>query len=534
MLLQYHPTFNMICITASIFVSLLPFLFFLLWKIRRAQQSAPQSSLPPEAGGAWPIIGHLHLLARSKLPAHIIMGNMADKYGPIFTIRLGVHKTIVVSNSEIAKECLTTKDKTFASRPKAMVSELMGYNYAIFGLSPYGRYWRQVRRITILEFLSDQRLEMFKHIGESEVNTSIRETYQLLLNNNKLVLVEMRRWFSNITLNTVFRMVVGKRFASATNGDKDEGNDLQCRKALTDFLMFAGKFVVSDALPYLRWLDLGGDQRGMKKSAREVDHVLEGLLEEHKQRKLSSEVKNGHQDFMDVMLSFVTDNIEISNFDADTITKATCLNLILAGTDTTAVTLTWTLCLLLNNREALEKVQQELDLQVGKERQVEDSDMKNLVYLQAVIKESLRLYPAAPLTLPHESTEDCTLAGYHVPAGTRLLVNLAKIHQDPLVWPEPTKFRPERFLTTHKDINVRGQNFDLIPFGSGRRVCPGISLGLNLTQLTLATFLHAFDISTPSAEPVDMVEKDIGVTSMKATPLEVHLTPRLLAQLYHV
>ncbi|KAF5468354.1 hypothetical protein F2P56_012512 [Juglans regia] len=524
----------MTCIMASIFASFLLFLFFLiLWKIRRAQQSTPQSTLPPEAGGAWPIIGHLHLLARSK-PAHITLGNMADKYGPIFTIRLGVHKTIVVSNSEIAKECFTSKDKTFANRPKAMVSELMGYNYATFALSPYGSYWRQVRRITILEFLSDQRVEMFKHIGESEVNTTIRETYQLLLNNNKLMLVEMSRWFGNITLNTLFRMVAGKRFALAATEDEDEGNDLQCRKALTDFFIFAGKFVVSDALPYLRWLDLGGDQRGMKKSAIEVDHVLQGLLEEHKQRKLSSEVKNGHQDFMDVMLSFVTDNKEISDFDADTITKATCLNLILAGTDTTSVTLTWALSLLLNNREALAKVQQELELQVGKERQVKDSDMKNLVYLQAVIKETMRLYPAAQLTLPHESTEDCTLAGYHVPAGTRLLVNLAKIHRDPLVWPDPAKFRPERFLTTHKDINVRGQNFELLPFGSGRRVCPGISLSLKLTQLMLATFLHSFDISTPSAEPIDMVEKDVGLTSIKAAPLEVHLTPRLLAQLYHV
>ncbi|KAG2666466.1 hypothetical protein I3760_15G061700 [Carya illinoinensis] len=236
---------------------------------------------------------------------------------------------------------------------------------------------------------------------------------------------------------------------------------------------------------------------------------------------------------MDVMLSIVKDNTEITNFDADTITKATCLNLILGGSDTTAVTMTWALSLLLNNREALKKVQQELDLQVGKERQVKDSDIPNLAYLQAVIKETMRLYPAGPLSVPHESSEDCTLAGYHVPAGTRLLVNLSKLHRDPHVWQDPTEFRPERFLTTHKNFNIRGQNFELIPFGSGRRICPGISLGLQLVQLTLASFLHAFDISTPSAEPIDMVEKP-GIASIKATPLEIHLTPRLLEQVYHV
>ncbi|KAF5468357.1 hypothetical protein F2P56_012514 [Juglans regia] len=107
--------------------------------------------------------------------------------------------------------------------------------------------------------------------------------------------------------------------------------------------------------------------------------------------------------------------------------------LILAGTDTTTVTMTWALSLLLNNREALKKAQQELDLQIGRDRLVMESDVKNLLYLQAVIKETMRLYPAAPLSLPHESLEDCTLAGYHIPMGTRLLVNLSKIHRDPQI-----------------------------------------------------------------------------------------------------
>ncbi|KAG2666510.1 hypothetical protein I3760_15G065000 [Carya illinoinensis] len=476
----------MTSIMASIFACLLLFIFFLLWK-SIAQKTAPQSTLPPEIGGALPIIGHLHLLAKPK-PAHIILGYMAD------------------NNSEIAKECFTTKDKVFANRPKAMATKVMGYNYALFSLSPYGPYWHEVRRIDTPEFLSNQRVEMFKHIEELEVNIAIKETYKLLVNNNKLILVEMNGWFGKIMQNTVFRMVVGKRLLG-----------LPPRMRMQEMI----SIVLSDALPYLRWLDMGGDERAMKKIAREIDHVLKGLLEEHKQRNLSSEVKNGPQDFMDVMLSIVKDNTEITNFDADAITKATCLNLILGGSDTTVVTMTWALSLLLNNREALKKVQQELDPKVGKERKVKDSDIPNLAYLQAVIKETMRLYPTGPLSVPHESSEDCTLAGYHVPAGTY-----------PQVWQDPTEFRPERFLITHKNFNIRGQNFELIPFGSGRRICPGISLRLQLFQLTLASFLHAFDISTPSAEPIDMVEK-AGIASVKARPLEIHLTPRLLEQVYH-
>jgi cytochrome P450 len=207
-------------------------------------------------------------------------------------------------------------------------------------------------------------------------------------------------------------------------------------------------------------------------------------------------------------------------------------SLVIAGIDTTATTMTWALCLLLNNREALKKAQKELDLHVGRKRQVKESDIKNLVYLQAILKETMRLYPpAGPLSIRRESSEDCTLAGYHIPVGTQLLVNLSKIHRDPHVWSDPNEFQPERFLTSHKGVDVRGQHFELLPFGSGRRMCPGISLALQVIQLTLATLLHAFEIATPSDEPVDMTEK-IGFTNMKATPLEVHFTPRLPTQVY--
>uniref|UniRef100_A0A7N2MRE3 Cytochrome P450 n=1 Tax=Quercus lobata TaxID=97700 RepID=A0A7N2MRE3_QUELO len=459
---------------ASIFAFFL-FLFFLSysWISRRVQKSDNRRKVPPEASSAWPLIGHLHLLGGSQ-PPHITLGNMADKYGPIFTIWLGVHRTLVVSNWEIVKECFTTNDKAFANRPKALALELLGYNYAMFGFSPYGPYWRQVRKMAMLEVLSNHRLEMLKHIREAEVNDSIKQIFELLGKKNK-VFVEMERWFGYTTLNMVSRMVVGKRFGGATTKYENEGND-QCRKALREFFDLTGTFVVADALPYLRWLDMGG-------------------------------------------------------YDADTIIKATCLALILAATDTTTVTLIWALSLLLNNRETLKKAQQELDIQVGRERQVKESDVKNLEYLQAILKETMRLYPAAPLLVPHESLEDCTLAGYNIPSGTRLLVNVPKLHQDPSVWVDPTEFRPERFLTTHKDVDVKGQHFELIPFGSGRRMCPGISFALQVTQLTLATLLHAFEIATPSDEPVDMTEK-VGLTNLKATSLEVNLTPRLAAQAY--
>lgn len=195
------------------------------------------------------------------------------------------------------------------------------------------------------------------------------------------------------------------------------------------------------------------------------------------------------------------------------------------------VTLTWTLALLLNNRHVLEKAKEEMDIQIGKGRLVNESDIDKLVYLQAVMKESLRLYPAGPLGGAREFSEDCTIGGYLVPKGTRLILNIWKIHRDPQVWSDPLEFKPERFITSHQHIDVKGQDFELIPFGAGRRLCPGSYFGLQMTHLVLASFLHAFDILTPSNEAVDMTGSP-GLTNIKATPLEILVKPRLSPSLY--
>lgn len=191
----------------------------------------------------------------------------------------------------------------------------------------------------------------------------------------------------------------------------------------------------------------------------------------------------------------------------------------------------WTLSLLLNNEEALKKIQLELDEQVGRKRLIEESDVKNLLYLQAIVKEAMRLCPAAPLIAMHEAVEDCTIAGYHIPAKSRLIVNVQKLQRDPVVWEDPCEFRPERFLTTQKGFDVRGQNPQLIPFGSGRKICPGVSFAIKIMHLTLANLLHGFEIERPSQEPIDM-EESIGLTSVKTTPLDVVLRPRLSLEVY--
>ncbi|KAI8005140.1 Cytochrome P450 82A3 [Camellia lanceoleosa] len=520
-------------------VAMFAFLLFLYYAVSMVSSGHRHSSRKgreaPEAAGAWPLMGHLHLLGGRELP-YKILGAMADKYGPVFTIRLGVHRALVVSNSEMAKECLTTNDKAFSNRPKSIAVEHMCYNYAMFGFSPYGPYWREMRKITTLELLSNHRLATFNHIRESEVKASIKNIYEQWVKKNNStsasnykvpVVVEMKRWFGDINLNLIFRIVAGKRFVE---GDTAEGE--RCRKSLRDFFDLMGVITVADAVPFLRWLDLGGYEKAMKKTAKELDGVLQGWLEEHKHKRISGEAK-AEQDFMDVMLSVLDGGVtqEGPKFDADTINKATCLSLTLGATDTTTVTLTWALALLLNNQQVLKRAQDELQTHVGSHRQVKESDMKELPYLQAIVKETLRLYPPAQLSPPREAVEDCFVGGYHVPTGTRLFLNLWKIHRDPQVWADPLEFQPERFLTINKDVDVRGQHFELIPFGSGRRACPGISFALQVVQFTLASLLHSFEFATPSDEVVDMTESN-GFTNIKATPLQVLLIPRLPAEFY--
>ncbi|XP_042501979.1 demethylepipodophyllotoxin synthase-like [Macadamia integrifolia] len=304
------------------------------------------------------------------------------------------------------------------------------------------------------------------------------------------------------------------------------------REGLRDCIHYFGIFIVSDAFPFLEGWDVQGYERHMKRSAKNLDSILQGWLEEHRRERssMSSNKMRVEQDFMDVMIS-ILEETKISDFDAETVIKATCLNLILGGNDTTTVTLVWAVSLLLNNRHVLKKAQDELDMHIGKDRNVNESDINKLEYLQAIVKETLRLYPAAPLSGPHEAMEECTIAGYRIPIGTRIVTNLSKIHRDPRVWSDPYEFRPERFLTSHTGVDVRGQHFGFIPFGSGRRMCPGISFATQVVPLVLAHLLHGFELATPSDVPVDMTESS-GLTNLKATPLEVLVTPRLPCKLY--
>ncbi|KAD5508866.1 hypothetical protein E3N88_16569 [Mikania micrantha] len=490
---------------------------------------------PPEVAGSWPIIGHLHLLSGSQLPQQVL-GSMADKFGPIFTIKLGVHRVLVVCSAEMAKECLTTNDRAFASRPKAMASELMGYNYASVGLAPHGPYWRMIRKLIVTELTSQHRLKMIARIKVSEVKSSMMDiyrTWETAEGSSKRAIVDMNEWSEKLIVNMVVKMLFGNHFS---RGEQSGEKFLKTIRRIGELY---GEFVPSDFIPWIRWLDLGGYGTEMKKIALQMDAAINKWLEDHKKNMNNQsstpqvDESKDQENFMAALLRRVEQapKEELYGFNANDVVKSTCLVLFAGGTDTTDATLTWALALLVNNPMVLKKAQQEIENHVGKDRKVEQSDMSKLVYLQAIIKEVMRLYPVVPLSVPHESTEDCIVNGYMVPKGTRLLINIWKINHDPQIWTNPFEFQPERFLTSKKEVDVKGRHFELIPFGSGRRMCLGMSFALESLHLILASMIHAFAFQNPSNEKINMTENN-GIVNHKAGSLELLVAPRLPPHVY--
>ncbi|KAJ6751484.1 hypothetical protein OIU85_001964 [Salix viminalis] len=431
-------------------------LWYTLRQVRESRYKTEKGLRAPEPSGALPIIGHLHLLGAEMTLARTFAA-MADKYGPIFTIRLGKHPTVVVSNPEAMKECFTTHDRILSSRPRSSHGEYLSYNFAAFGFTNSGPFWREMRKIVSIQLLSSHRLKSLRHVQVSEVNTLINDLYLLCKKNKqgsgRIVISEC---FERLTINMITRMIAGKRYLRSTEAEKEEEGK-RIGKLMKEYMYISGVFVPSDLIPFLGWMNhFPGPVKTMKRLSRELDSLMESWIQEHKLKRLESTTKNTNKmegdDFIDVMLSLLDDSM--FGYSRETIIKATAMTLIIAGADTTSITLTWIISNLLNHRRSLQLAQEELDLKVGRERWAEDSDIENLVYIQAIIKETLRLYPPGPLSAAHEATEDFCVAGYHIPKGTRLFANLWKLHRDPNLWSNPDEYMPERFLTDQANVEV--------------------------------------------------------------------------------
>ncbi|XP_042479231.1 cytochrome P450 81Q32-like [Macadamia integrifolia] len=505
----------------SFYYILLALAFFLISLHLLSQR---KKNLPPNGPLCLPIIGHLYLFKR---PLHSTLARIADQYGPILFLRLGSRPVLLVSSSSAAEECFTTNDVIFANRPRLLVGKYLGNNYSSLVWASYGHHWRALRRIATLEFFSPSRFEMFAGVRAAEVRSLVRRLFLITGGNSK---VEMKKMFSELTLNVMMRTIAGKRYYGddGDDGDVEEPEKgRRLRRIMEELFAVGGLINVGDFMPVLnsvRYFNKGLEEK-LAKVQEERDKFMQELIEEHRMARSATDSAERKKTLIDVMLSLRETEPE---FYTEDVIRSILEVLISAGADTTGGTMEWAMSLLLNHPEVLKKAQAEIDACVGQTRLLTESDLANLPYLHGIINETLRMHPAAGAIIPpHESSEECTIGGFTVPCRTTLLVNLWAIQYDPKLWEEPTKFKPERFEITSTGGVGKEAGCKMMPFGWGRRRCPGESLAMRVVGLALGSLIQCFDWERSGEEMVDLTE-GTGITLPKAQPLEARCKPRAI------
>ncbi|XP_061345025.1 cytochrome P450 CYP736A12-like [Gastrolobium bilobum] len=464
----------------------------------------------PPGPPALPIIGNLHMLG--TLP-HRTLQSLSKKYGPIMSLQLGNVPAIVVSSSEAAEFFLKTHDTVFASRPKIQASEVLSYGSKGFAFSEYGPYWRSMRKFCTLQLLATSKVELFAPIRREELCLVVKS-----LEKDAAVgqVVNLSEVVENLVEDIVYKMILGR-------GSKYDQFDLKrfVQKATT----LLGAFNIADYVPWLGVFDIQGITRDLKETSKAIDEVLEKVMEEHEQAANYVDKRN-RKDFVEILLSKMHQTIDHQGEQSHDVIdrtniKAILVDMLVGSIDTSATVIEWALSELLRHPRVMKVLQDEIEHKVGIGKMVEEKDLMTLSYLDMVVNETLRLYPVAPLLVPRESRESITIGDYHIKKKSRVIINAWTIGRDPKVWSDNAEtFYPERFMK--KKVEHQGQNFQFVPFGSGRRGCPGMQLGLITVKLVMAQLVHCFNWELPcnvTPDNLNMQEK-FGLAIPRAQQLQ--------------
>ncbi|XP_014496416.1 cytochrome P450 81E8-like [Vigna radiata var. radiata] len=455
-------------------------------------------NLPP-GPFAYPIVGNLLQLQQ---PFHRYFTRLSKKHGKVFSLWFGNRLVIVASDLPVVQECFTKNDTVLANRPHFLLGKHISYNNSTILHSCYGEHWRHLRRILSLEVVSTHRLNASYDIRRDELTKLLQKLARI--SRNDFTKVDLKSMVMETSLNTMMRLVSGKRFYGDDCDVSDVEKAKEFRGILREMVSLAGVNNRGDFLPFMRWFDLDNLEKRLKNIGKRIDAFLQSLIDE-----IRASNKTTNTMISQLLVQQRTQPEQYS----DQIIKGLCMSMLLAGTDTSALTLEWGMANLLNHPEVLKRAKEELDTHVGSDHLVEESDMSKLPYVLNIFFETIRLHPAAPLWSPHMSSEDCTIGGYNLPKNTILLVNAWSIHHDPTLWKNPYEFRPERF---EKECD----SSKLLSFGLGRRSCPGNNLAQRSVGLALASLIQCFEWQRIGKEDIDMTEAK-GITISRQNPLEV-------------
>ncbi|XP_065875819.1 cytochrome P450 71B34-like [Euphorbia lathyris] len=487
--------------TTFVWLSLLLLLpLYLIFK-----KNKHNKKLPP-GPSRLPILGNLHQLSQL---VHQSYWQLSKKYGPVMLLRLSQIPVIVVSSAEAARDVLKVHDLACCSRPCLTGAARLSYNFFDVALTPYGDHWRHMKKLMVLELFSLKRVQSFRFIREEEVELLINS-----ISSTAETPVDLTDKLFALTAKITYRMSLGIDYRE-TNLDRDRFHHV-----VDEAMAVAGSFSKAELFPFagciIDWIT--GHHARTERVFHELDSFLEYAIDDH----LKPGWQKEHDDIIDVLLRVKEEQAQLGTADfTNNHFKGVLMNLFLAGTDTAAITLNWAVAELVRNPRVLEKAQDEVRNHVGNKGKVSESDLDKLEYMKMVIKETYRMHPAAPLLLPRETISHCKINGYDIDPKTMIQVNAWAIGRDPKYWKEPEKFYPERFADS--SIDYKGQNFELLPFGAGRRICPAINMAKITIEYVLANILYLFDWKLPEGmrkEDINMEEKPgVSLTTTKKTPL---------------
>ncbi|XP_078429937.1 geraniol 8-hydroxylase-like [Wolffia australiana] len=489
-------------------------MLFLLLILLRHVLRKPLKNLPP-GPRPLPLLGNL--LQLGDLP-HRSFAELARQHGPLMSLRLGVVPYLFVSSPAAAAQVLRKHDQVLSYRaPPDALRALDHYKLSMVHTPP-GPAWRALRKICNSHIFNSQSLDQSQDLRQRKV----RELVSVLKESaRKREPVDVWRAAFTVTINLLSNTIFSE---DMTRYEEDSSGDF--KHLVRQCMIEVASPNISDYFPLLRWLDLQGRRRRATRDLQKLKDIFFAKMDDRQSSRKSRDISEP-EDFMDVVL----DAMSAKELDRPTV-EALLLDLFAAGSDTSSSTVEWAMAELLRNPKAMERAREEVAAAMdgSGEDAVGESDIARMPYLQAVVKETLRLHPPAPLLIPRRASATVDLAAddeskssYTIPAGTRIMVNAWAIGRDPTTWgSDADLFRPERFAAGERGhVEYKGQHMEFIPFGAGRRVCPGLPLASRMMHLLIANFIWFFEWRLPEGTlPADIcMEEEFGLTLSKAEPL---------------
>ncbi|XP_010547873.1 PREDICTED: cytochrome P450 71A14-like [Tarenaya hassleriana] len=497
-----EAAFTLLCLT------LLAILFLKFLPKRKSLASEKKIANPPPSPPGLPVIGNL---LDFGLHPHRSLKSLSERYGPVMLLRLARVPIVVVSSADVVHDIVKTQDRAFSSRPSSnFISKLMcGGQDMVF--APYGEYWRQMKSVYVLHLLSNKMVSSFRNVREEEIRLTMEKIERTCSSSSAVNLSET---FVTLTSDVICRVALGGKYS----GGAGRANVRELSRKLVSLF---GRLYIEDYFPALGWIDtlrgVAGEITGI---IEEFDEFLEKVIQEHSDKRDKQIV-----DFVDVLLSIQRENSV--GFEIDDVSlKLLLADIFIAATDTTEALMEWSMTELLRHPECMETLRDEIRTISSDKSYVTEEDVRNMKYLEAVIKETLRLHPSAPLLVPRQCIEDVKLKGYDIAAGTQVLINFWAIGRETATWGQDAEeFKPERHLGS--SVDFRGQDAKFIPFGAGRRLCPGVGFALVIAQLVLANVVNRFNwrtVSKPEGDQYDLAESR-GLVVSRKFPLVAYACP---------